>query len=261
MEIITTFSFRGENRPVYLLRSERSTLGLTIDRDNRIVVKAPYGVSLGECLRLVSDHTEWLRKHLEKQLERSGGITSDTVSERFCDGADFPYRNGVLKLRVIEDPAWDSESLRCRLEFYNAPETETENGFPVFGELTVKGNRMTPEQVREGAEKLVRKSAGDFLRMRLRELSREMGIDYGKVAVKDGSSRWGSCSAAGNVNLQWRLVMMPDSISDYVMVHELCHRLEMNHSDRFWREVEHFLPDYKARRKWLKDYGNRILQW
>ncbi|MEG1781109.1 MAG: M48 family metallopeptidase, partial [Clostridium sp.] len=65
----------------------------------------------------------------------------------------------------------------------------------------------------------------------------------------------GSCSAKGNLNFNWKLFLMPPEILDYVLVHELAHRIEMNHSDRFWKQVEKIIPDYKERRRWLKEYG------
>mgnify|MGYP002547163680 CR=1 FL=1 len=85
-----------------------------------------------------------------------------------------------------------------------------------------------------------------------------MGVSYGRVSIRDQRTRWGSCSGKGNLNFNWKLSLVPDEILDYVVVHELAHRKEMNHSQRFWAEVERILPDYKARRKWLKEFGSQV---
>lgn len=84
-----------------------------------------------------------------------------------------------------------------------------------------------------------------------------MGVSYGSITVREQKTRWGSCSAKGNLNFNWKLVLMPEEILDYVVVHELAHRLQMNHSTEFWDEVEKILPDYRKRRQWLKENGQK----
>ena len=107
-------------------------------------------------------------------------------------------------------------------------------------------------------EKLYRRKAGKLLENRCAYFAERMGVDYSRIAVRAAKTRWGSCSAQGNLSFHWKLVLMPPEILDYVVVHELAHRKEMNHSQRFWAEVERILPDYKARRKWLKEFGSQV---
>lgn len=85
--------------------------------------------------------------------------------------------------------------------------------------------------------------------------ARILGVSYGRITIRNQRSRWGSCSSEGNLNFNCLLMLAPSEVVDYVVVHELCHRLEMNHSARFWAHVESVLPDYRERRRWLKDEG------
>ena len=87
-----------------------------------------------------------------------------------------------------------------------------------------------------------------------------VGVSYGQITIRSQKTRWGSCSSKGNLNFNCLLLLAPPEVLDYVVVHELCHRKEMNHSPRFWAEVARVMPDYKVRRKWLKDNGNGLMQ-
>lgn len=116
-----------------------------------------------------------------------------------------------------------------------------------------------PDYVKYPAlENKYRRAAKEKLGQRTAYFARLMGVSYGKVTVRAAKTRWGSCSGAGNLNFHWKLVLMPPEVLDYVVVHELAHRKEMNHSPAFWAEVERILPDYKARRRWLKTYGQSV---
>ncbi len=91
------------------------------------------------------------------------------------------------------------------------------------------------------------------------ELAARVGVTYGRITIRNQRTRWGSCSSKGNLNFNCLLMLCPDSVLDYVIVHELCHRKEMNHSERFWAEVERVLPDYRRQRKWLKENGPALM--
>lgn len=119
--------------------------------------------------------------------------------------------------------------------------------------------REVPDYIRHPAlEQKYRRQARERLRQRTAYFARLMGVSYGKITIKETKTRWGSCSGKGNLNFHWKLVLMPPEVLDYVVVHELAHRKEMNHSPAFWAEVERILPDYRKWRKWLKCFGQEV---
>lgn len=107
-------------------------------------------------------------------------------------------------------------------------------------------------------EAIYREAAKEYFPKRVSYFSHVLGVSYGKITIRDQKTRWGSCSSKGNLSFNWRLILAPPNILDYVVVHELCHRKEMNHSPRFWALVESVMPEYKEYRKWLKENGNKL---
>lgn len=114
---------------------------------------------------------------------------------------------------------------------------------------------LTAEEIRALA-----KEATDYIPKRVAYFAEAVGVSYGRITIRNQKTRWGSCSNKGNLNFNCLLMLTPPEIIDYVVVHELCHRKEMNHSKAFWYEVEKVLPDYKLRRKWLRDEGSAIMR-
>lgn len=84
-------------------------------------------------------------------------------------------------------------------------------------------------------------------------------VSYGRITIRAQKTRWGSCSTKGNLNLNCLLMLCPEEVRDYVVVHELCHRKQLNHSPAFWREVTAILPDYAQQRKWLRRHGSTLI--
>ena len=115
-------------------------------------------------------------------------------------------------------------------------------------------NPLTDEDIRRLAN-----DAKMYIPERVEYYAGIIGVSYGRITIRNQKTRWGSCSAKGNLNLNCLLMLTPEDVQDYVVVHELCHRKQMNHSKQFWEEVEKVLPDYRERRMWLKEHGSAII--
>lgn len=114
----------------------------------------------------------------------------------------------------------------------------------------------TPSEKR--LEAIYRNAAREYFPKRVSHYAHMLGVTYGKISIRDQKTRWGSCSSEGNLSFNWRLILAPPDVLDYVVIHELCHRKEMNHSKEFWALVESLMPHYKECRKWLKKNGRDL---
>lgn len=115
----------------------------------------------------------------------------------------------------------------------------------------------TPEQ-RSALEKRYREAAKEYVPKRAAYYAAFLGVSYDRIRIAGQKTRWGSCSSNKTLSFNWKLMLAPPKVLDYVVVHEVCHLGEMNHSPRFWALVESLMPDYKQQRKWLKDNGHTL---
>ena len=117
-----------------------------------------------------------------------------------------------------------------------------------------KLEKITFEQVKELADQAV-----EYIPKRVKYYAEKENFVYNKITIKNLVSRWGSCSTKGNLNFNCLLMLTPDYVIDYIVVHELCHLREMNHSEKFWAKVEKIMPDYQRAELWLKQNGGNLI--
>lgn len=117
-----------------------------------------------------------------------------------------------------------------------------------------KLEKITFEQIKELADQAV-----EYIPKRVKYYAEKENFVYNKITIKNLVSRWGSCSTKGNLNFNCLLMLTPDYVIDYIVVHELCHLREMNHSEKFWAKVEKIMPDYQRAELWLKQNGGNLI--
>lgn len=114
---------------------------------------------------------------------------------------------------------------------------------------------FAPEELRRLAE-----AARVDIPRRVQRFAPLVGVSVGRITIRCQRTRWGSCSARGNLNFNCLLMLCPEAVRDYVVVHELCHRRELNHSPRFWSEVARVMPDHAGHRRWLREHGSELIR-
>ncbi len=117
-----------------------------------------------------------------------------------------------------------------------------------------QNNQIDEEEIKELVQK-----AKIQLPQKVSFYAKKLGVTYGRITIRHQKTRWGSCSSKGNLNFNCLLMKAPEEVQDYIVVHELCHRKQMNHSKKFWDEVEKILPEYKKQEKWLKTIGRTLI--
>lgn len=126
--------------------------------------------------------------------------------------------------------------------------------------LKMRARKQTAEKPLSNAEiHALADAALQDIPKRVKYYAEKMSLSVGRITIRNQKTRWGSCSSKGNLNFNCLLMLCPEKIRDYVVVHELCHMYEMNHSSAFWTRVEHIMPDYRSCRKWLKDNGGSLI--
>ncbi|MCQ2522016.1 MAG: M48 family metallopeptidase [Lachnospiraceae bacterium] len=124
----------------------------------------------------------------------------------------------------------------------------------------IKKNRPPVEKIKPSELETLGQRALVVIPEKVRYYAQRMGVTYGRITIRNQHTRWGSCSSKGNLNFNVLLMLMPEEVMDYIVVHELCHRKEMNHSRAFYEEVAKVLPNYKVAERWIKEHGQELME-
>lgn len=211
--------------PLRLVRHRRARrYVLRVTGAGDVVVTMPRWGSIGAARAFAEQHLDWIRR---ERLRRA----SDPGARAWTAGTEIWLRGE-----------------RCRVE--------REGGTVRAGD--VRARLESGAEVKAALRHALRDTASRELPPRLAELAALAGLRVTRVTVRDQRSRWGSCSTRGAITLNWRLLMMPPAVRDYVLWHELMHLKRADHSPAFWKLVEEVCPDYRSAKAWLSKYGREL---
>lgn len=220
-----------------LNRANRRSISASILPDGTLVVKAPHLIPEFIIRRFLKSRGDWILSHVQRKKNNPGKqLVPQESGEYMC------FFDKTMLLIVTDS----SEAKKVRLYRVN-------NTFQIIVPSSYTGKKRT-KAISDSIHNWYRTNMYDELVKRVSHYAEIVGVKYEKIRVKDVSSHWGSCSIDRNLNFNYRLAMLPVELADYVIVHELCHIFEMNHSAAFWAKVEQFVPNYRELRKELKKY-------
>ena len=209
--------------PDQIIRSRRKSIAITVNEQGQLIVRAPLRCDEARILAFVEKKSEWITKQTARMKENLKLLPSENL-----DGYIFSFKGKLIQISF-------SDNNRIVLE----------------GDKLCVPNCVKEKEI---CNWLKKQASTVFLETTLR-ISTIMGCSFHSVLVSMAKTRWGSCTFDNKIRLTFRLIYAPQEMIEYVVIHELAHTKYKNHGKLFWNMVEKYCPDYKRRRKWLKDHG------
>ena len=237
----------GEHRVGYALRrARRSSIGFVVSAEG-LQVNAPRWVSLQNIDSAVQAKAGWIVRKLQEQRDRARRVDAARIEWR--DGTSLPFLGETVI--IVLDPRVAGAVLNADAQSLpGVPRLVLHVGLPQTAE---------PEQIRDSVQSWLQRQALRIFTDRCKHFAGTLGVRMTRLSLSSAQTRWGSASADGSIRLNWRLVHFGLQVIDYVVVHELAHLREMNHSAAFWDVVRSVVPDYQVLRNTLKDVPVPVL--
>ena len=217
-----------------IIKTKRKTIGIVIKAGGEVIVKAPTFLAVKEVQKCVEGKVDWILKKLPEMQ----ALAERIPEKSYEDGEKLLYLG--REYRLVRKPSLSARKGTVAMAGEN---------------IILYGNFHNPDEVKAILERWYQQKAEDWITRRVRYYEERIGVLANRVSYRSPKTRWGSCSSDRNIMINWKLIMAPEPIIDYVVCHEICHILEMNHSERFWALVAKEIPDWKVRRAWLKENG------
>lgn len=216
-------------------RAKRLRLQIESEKPELVLVIPRFALSL-QIESFLRRQTPWIEKNWNKALKKA----AKKPKRNYQDGDTYFYFGEPLSLKLIPSLKWKPVTR------VNGDQLE----IALHKATTVSEGKKA---IKKAVQEFYKQKAQEVIHDRLQFFNEHYGFKYNRVTFRNQKTRWGSCSSAKNLNFNWRLIMAPIEIIDYVVVHELCHLKYMNHSAAFWKLVSERMPAYKECKKWLKE--------
>ena len=239
-----TYQYNTSEIEFDLIKSKRKTISISVDPKGNVLVKAPLRLSDEKVLELVKQKSSWIEQKL-LLVEEAAGQTKD---KQYVNGEIFYYLGKEYILHFIADTI----KKRLTVNIYDDKLVIT---IPISKVGIINEGIVNETIIKSALTKWYKQMAKVKISERVTYYESFFSEKPGSVIVKEQKKRWGSCSQDGTLRFNWRIIMAPEHIVDYIVVHEMCHLRYMNHASEFWNLVERILPDFKIRKDWLKKNG------
>lgn len=207
-----------------------------------VIILTPYAISQSEAENILKNKEKWVR---QKYLNYRS-IQMFNFERNWVDGEKILYRGLIYEIKI--NTAYNKE---VKIEFDGQK-------FDIYLNCDFYKGKQRFVAIENAFKIFFIQNANDVLLKKVNYYSQIMGLSYNSIRVKDVKTFWGSCSKKGNLNFNWRIIMAPNWIIDYIVIHELCHLKYMNHSKEFWDMVEIYMPSFYEARIWLKENGFQL---
>lgn len=214
-----------------VIKSNRRTISIMIPPTKEVIVRAPKQISPEQIKNIIKSNADWIVKKLSDMPD-----TIKPMKEDYAQGDKILYRGKEYIIKIKKG-----------MEIKKSSIVLEDNEIVVVRKTneTKKTKELLLEWYKSNAKCLVKERVAFYMP--------QINQPMGEIRIKSQRKRWGSCSGKGNLNFNWKIIMMPDEMFDYIIVHELCHLKHLNHSKLFWEYVKRILPDYKVREYWIKE--------
>lgn len=227
--------YQGKGFIAEIIRTDRKKTATVRVEHGKVSVVVPDGLSDIRIQEVVNNKARWVREKLHIQSKHY-----PVRSKEYVAGECFAYLGKNYRLKIQSGTHRDVKLKNGRLV------------------VTLPDQTNSPVDVKKALEGWYRRHALLKLTEKVARYAEIIGVAASSVNIKTFKSRWGSCTTAGDVTFNWKIVIAPNRIVDYVVVHELCHMKHHDHSLEFWKSVEKVIPDYLSCKEWLKDNGSGL---